>query len=444
MPMVVIGGGRKRFEIVGVSDSDPYIHGFLDENRDSEPGLQRFCREHFRDDAVALDIGANIGVTPLILSEHFKRGYVHAVEPGNNTFSALEKNIANSDVKNVNIYKYAISNKSETVRFSDNSAWGGIAKDDNLASNVHELQALRLDDLVKKLNLFKLDFIKADIEGFEPLLFEGGSQTIEKFGPVIYFELNSWAMMVNGPFDPIGFLEKVAEKYPYVYRVGRDHDAPEMLQRIEGSPKWIAQQLVHDNVVHFGSVNDVVVSKRELHPIVDAYAAHKIAELEKQISVLSGELGSVRHGAESAQKDNEELRFALEDANTKISDLNEIRNVLEKEISDKNSQIVNLDNLIVDINDDLIFAKTKVAAISGDWTKANCQKLLANARILQNAFKVDIGNREFIENVYKAFLCRESDSTGFDHHLSSLENGVSRMTVFLNIAETSEFREKHL
>lgn len=429
MPMVVIGGGRKRFEIVGVSDDDPYIHGFLDENRDSEPGLQRFCRTYLRDDMTVLDIGANVGVTPLILSEHFRRGHVHAVEPGNNTFDALVNNIKNNNVVNIDCYKYAISNKSEIVRFSDNSAWGGIAKGDNFSENVHELNALSLDDLVDQINISSLDFIKADIEGFEPLLFEGGSKTIEAFGPIIYFELNSWAMMVNGPFDPISFLEKVAEKYPFVYRVSDNPDAEELLQRIEGPPKWIAQQLVHDNVVHFHSVNDVVVSKRELQPIIDEYTSYKINQIEERIAILSSQLEVSQQEAINLAGERDKIQEMLSNANVHLTEMAE--------------KCEALSDLSANYEKELLFYKVKVAAITGDWNKNNNNKILKNIDIIRNAFKTNLKDEDFVENLYKVFLGRESDGGGYDHHLSSIKSGASRMTVFLNVVDTEEFKEKH-
>ena len=43
---------------------------------------------------------------------------------------------------------------------------------------------------IDSLNLDKLDFIKIDVEGYEPLVIEGGINTIKKYKPIITLE--SW------------------------------------------------------------------------------------------------------------------------------------------------------------------------------------------------------------------------------------------------------------
>ena len=50
----------------------------------------------------------------------------------------------------------------------------------------------RLDDWVHERDLTRLDAIKVDIEGAEPLMFRGASETINRFRPVILGEFNHW------------------------------------------------------------------------------------------------------------------------------------------------------------------------------------------------------------------------------------------------------------
>nr|WP_075088707.1 FkbM family methyltransferase [Verrucomicrobium spinosum] len=70
------------------------------------------------EDAVALDVGANIGVTSLILSERLRSGRVFAFEPGETVFQLLQENLKNNAVSNVDAYHQAVSDKTQRSGFS--------------------------------------------------------------------------------------------------------------------------------------------------------------------------------------------------------------------------------------------------------------------------------------------------------------------------------------
>ena len=45
------------------------------------------------------------------------------------------------------------------------------------------VETITLDDFVKEKNLERVDFIKADIEGFERNMLQGAQETLKKFAP---------------------------------------------------------------------------------------------------------------------------------------------------------------------------------------------------------------------------------------------------------------------
>ena len=47
-----------------------------------------------------------------------------------------------------------------------------------------------MDDFVAQHKIDRLDFIKADIQGAEPLLFEGARETLARLGPEITMEVS--------------------------------------------------------------------------------------------------------------------------------------------------------------------------------------------------------------------------------------------------------------
>jgi|GEM_PF-5565223 hypothetical protein len=52
-----------------------------------------------------------------------------------------------------------------------------------------EIEMMTLDEFVLRNNLSNIKFIKIDVEGYEPFVFEGAKKTIESFLPELYFEI---------------------------------------------------------------------------------------------------------------------------------------------------------------------------------------------------------------------------------------------------------------
>ena len=55
--------------------------------------------------------------------------------------------------------------------------------DKNFEVNSNIVETITLDDFVKENNLGRVDFIKADIEGFERNMLQGAQDTLKNFAP---------------------------------------------------------------------------------------------------------------------------------------------------------------------------------------------------------------------------------------------------------------------
>src|SRR3972149_8145015 len=64
------------------------------------------------DDAVVLDIGANIGIMSVLLAKKCYNGEVHAFEPIDENYNTLTKIIDFFKLKNVKCYKIALGEKN--------------------------------------------------------------------------------------------------------------------------------------------------------------------------------------------------------------------------------------------------------------------------------------------------------------------------------------------
>lgn len=135
----IITIGDRTFTVQGLGHNDPYFRSLED---GFEPDFEALARTFVRDDYVCIDIGANIGVKSILLSQIANRGRVIAVEPGPNVAPLLEANIAESGLSNVSVMRAAVSDRVGVLHFAGDSAYGHIA-----ASGV-EVAATTLADIV--------------------------------------------------------------------------------------------------------------------------------------------------------------------------------------------------------------------------------------------------------------------------------------------------------
>ena len=145
--------------------------------------------------SVIIDAGAFIGSHSRAFS-HFigSEGVVHAFEPQKSVFLYLEKNARQSDIKNIFCYNFALglSNSSALVgniSYKNRGATRIISESYCLEdlNNPNSIDIKRLDDL----DIGRIDFIKADVEGMEFDVVSGAESKIEKYRPIIFIEVNS-------------------------------------------------------------------------------------------------------------------------------------------------------------------------------------------------------------------------------------------------------------
>jgi FkbM family methyltransferase len=152
----------------------------------------------------AIDIGANIGNHTLYFSERFL--YVNAFEINPRTYELLDFNTRK--INNISTFMLGLSDKNEFVRFRQDNLNVGHGKIvDDSEDNKYNLEFMvnTLDS--QDLQLTNLKLIKIDVEGHEFNVLKGAISTIQKFKPVILFEL-SIEDFKNGVPDSIDLLEK--------------------------------------------------------------------------------------------------------------------------------------------------------------------------------------------------------------------------------------------
>jgi len=237
---------NKLRRIRGVSADDPYFTGLYNGFEDQFASL---CRRYVPPDAVCVDIGANIGITSLILSDCASRGRVLAVEPSPAAYKALMANVSENDVGNVTLLQCAVGDNVGLAKFVEASAYGFVS------DRGIEVEITTLEALMTRGKLDRLDFLKIDVEGYEPVILRAAVDVLTQHQPVVYLEFNSWCLIGHSRQDPISFAEWLFDNFSEVFVVHKE--GPVQLTRLSRSGIF---SFVHDNMVKHGCVNDLLVT----------------------------------------------------------------------------------------------------------------------------------------------------------------------------------------
>jgi FkbM family methyltransferase len=164
---------------------------------------------------VVLDLGAYSGLTSILFAQKVgNNGKVIAVEADELNFSCLLKNV-NKLKENANIecLNAAVWNYSGDLEFSTEESMGSSAVSIvGQRGRIKTVDCYTLNDICKKYNLQKVDFIKCDIEGAESCIFED-DDFFSKFNPKIIVETH----IVDGKFCDDICIKHLA-KYGYNHK----------------------------------------------------------------------------------------------------------------------------------------------------------------------------------------------------------------------------------
>jgi FkbM family methyltransferase len=188
---------RRGFSIETDFDTDDvgrtlYCYGCLDYW--DEMAIRRLVKRG----AVCFDIGAHIGYYSLLFSAAAgPEGQVFSYEPAPQTFSFLSCNVAKNLAQKVAIHQSAIGDSEGIVQLACGGemplGWSRVRESGGLA-----VRCTTIDAEVSRLKLARLDFVKVDVEGYEPQVFEGAKNTIARLRPAVMFEVNAGALREHG------------------------------------------------------------------------------------------------------------------------------------------------------------------------------------------------------------------------------------------------------
>ena len=140
---------------------------------------------------VFMDVGAHIGKYSIPIAKTIRnRGRVIAIEPNPTNFKTLVWNIKENGLNNVIPLNIAAWNKNCKLKLfvADTTASYTVKKDRGYGFIT--VKARILDDVLKELNVNRVDWVKIDVERAEYEVLKGLNDTIKKHRPKIIVEIS--------------------------------------------------------------------------------------------------------------------------------------------------------------------------------------------------------------------------------------------------------------
>ena len=245
---VMLGGVETLFE---GSAEDAYFQA-AERHGAALDGLAALVSRHVPRDATVIDVGANIGLSTILLSR--LAGRVIAFEPSPPNAAFLRRNLALNGIRNVEVMEAAASSEAGTLQFHVAAFGAGshvVAEGHVLGSTIPkvEVPAVVLD----QLDLPPVAFIKIDAEGHEPDVLAGARQFLARDRPLIYTEINLWCLSAFAGHSPGAVVRRLWQ----AFEVGK----PEADGQV--SPLTDSYGFLHDLIVHRQGMADITLRPRE-------------------------------------------------------------------------------------------------------------------------------------------------------------------------------------
>ncbi len=163
---------------------------------------------------VVVDIGAHIGWYSIQAAKAVGiAGRVIALEPDESNRNQLERNLTLNQIANHTIVPLAAWSATGPVHWSPSevSVWNKIDE----TRGPTTVNAISLDDLVSRLSLPRVDWIKMDIEGAETEALVGAEVTLRRFHPALFIEVHECTEQVRSMLAGFGYsIERAAFDQP--------------------------------------------------------------------------------------------------------------------------------------------------------------------------------------------------------------------------------------
>jgi FkbM family methyltransferase len=201
-----------------------------------EQGTSDFIIERLPSNGVFLDLGANIGAITIPVQSKRKDIRIYCVEAAPWVYEFLERNLERNEVTNVKTFNKALFyTDSETLNFySPEEKFGKGSLSPVFTEKVIPVITMRVDTLLEKQGVAKVDMIKIDVEGYESHVFKGAAALLARSdAPDIIFEFVDWAEAAANRAkagDAQQILKDLGYRIFYFRETGKMKEAQEIIK----------------------------------------------------------------------------------------------------------------------------------------------------------------------------------------------------------------------
>ena len=234
-----------------ISSDDAYLRDMPPE---FEPDMVDLFASLITPQMVVADVGANIGMTALLFSDLARK--VYAFEPSPSTFALLSENLAAAGKSNIELCNLGLGDQpqSQTITFSNNNRSGGF-----VSQHIQPVVGYTTENIeISTLDWFfsakdqRPDFIKMDVEGFEPHVIRGGRSLLAAQKPVVVLELNHFCLNVLQRVTLPDFFDLLRSVFPVLIAVNQGNLLMADLHNAD-----MAYNVMHAHVTRFAFPNIV-------------------------------------------------------------------------------------------------------------------------------------------------------------------------------------------
>ncbi len=191
--------------------------------------------------AVALDVGANLGVTTLALAAAWPgHAALHAVEPDPEVAGFLRWNLEAAGLERARAWALALGAADGVAAFRrewPNRATSHLFPHDrperDWKGETLRVPLRRADALLAEAGAHRLDLLKLDVEGAEEQVLAGAAGAMARFRPLVLVEFNLFTQMTLARRNPFAVLERLAALAPHLCWF-RDDGVPEAVAHPDG------------------------------------------------------------------------------------------------------------------------------------------------------------------------------------------------------------------
>lgn len=150
---------------------------------DYDEEAQHFIKNHLKAGDIFLDIGANVGFYSLLASRIVgETGKVISIEPNPKTHSKLEKTIENNNIHNITLLNIGLGKEKGMLDlfFDSNSGNDSATMVAHDSQESVKVEVWPLDEVLSKHQIDRINYLKIDVDGFEPDVFAGATSLLKQ------------------------------------------------------------------------------------------------------------------------------------------------------------------------------------------------------------------------------------------------------------------------